>query len=84
MKAVIFDFNGTLFFDNEKHIQAWKKMSELLRCKTIDEEELYTHVYGVPNHKVIQYFLNHEVNEEQLEKYSKLRNITTNLSTSLK
>lgn len=24
-KGVIFDFNGTLFFDNPKHILAWSK-----------------------------------------------------------
>ena len=26
-KAVIFDFNGTLFFDNDKHVLAWGKIS---------------------------------------------------------
>lgn len=26
-KGVIFDFNGTLFFDNDKHILAWSDKS---------------------------------------------------------
>ena len=26
-KGVIFDFNGTLFFDNPKHVLAWGKIS---------------------------------------------------------
>ena len=25
MKAVIFDFNGTLFFDTHLHVDTWKK-----------------------------------------------------------
>ena len=73
MKAVIFDFNGTLFFDNDKHIQAWGEISKILRGKPIEDEELHVHVNGVPNIKVIQYFLNNQATNEQLEKYSKLK-----------
>ena len=72
-KAVIFDFNGTLFIDHDKHIKAWGEISKILRNKPIDENELYTHVNGVPNIKVIQYFLNNQATNEELEKYSKLK-----------
>ena len=27
-KGVIFDFNGTLFFDSDKHVLAWGRMAE--------------------------------------------------------
>ena len=30
-RGVIFDFNGTLFFDNDKHVKAWGAISQLLR-----------------------------------------------------
>lgn len=30
-KGVLFDFNGTLFFDSDKHVLAWGKLSEDLR-----------------------------------------------------
>lgn len=56
-KAVIFDFNGTLFFDNDKHVMAWGKMSELLRGYGISDEELHTHFNGVPNAKIVKYLL---------------------------
>ena len=42
-KGVIFDFNGTLFFDNDKHILAWGEISKILRGKGITEEELPEH-----------------------------------------
>ena len=37
-QGVIFDFNGTLFFDDDKHIKAWNAISELLRNRGITEE----------------------------------------------
>ena len=54
-KAVIFDFNGTLFFDNDKHVLAWEEISKIVRGHGISEDELHTHFNGVPNAKVIQY-----------------------------
>ena len=43
IKGVIFDFNGTLFFDSDKHVLAWGKLSEDLRGIGISSEELQTH-----------------------------------------
>lgn len=43
-KGVIFDFNGTLFFDNSKHILAWSKISQDIRNHGISEEELHEHI----------------------------------------
>ena len=53
-KGVIFDFNGTLFFDNDKHVKAWGAISQLLRDKGITDEELHEHFNGVPNKQIIQ------------------------------
>ena len=53
VKGVIFDFNGTLFFDNDKHVKAWGAISRLLRNKDITDEELHKHFNGVPNQKII-------------------------------
>lgn len=72
-KAVIFDFNGTLFFDNDKHVKAWGKISQLIRGHGISEEELHTHFNGVPNAKIIQYLLKEDSTEDQIEKYSCLK-----------
>lgn len=71
--AVIFDFNGTLFFDNDKHIKAWNEMSLLLRQKGISEEELHTRLNGVPNHQIIEYFLQREIDEEESKHYSLMK-----------
>lgn len=69
-KGVVFDFNGTLFFDNPKHILAWGAISREIRGHDISEEELYTKLNGVPNAKIIAYFTNNQATKEEVEKYS--------------
>ena len=72
-KGVIFDFNGILFFDNPKHILAWSKISQDIRNHGISEEELHKHINGVPNHKVVAYMFHGQCTEEQMKKYSELK-----------
>ena len=72
-KGVIFDFNGTLFFDNDKHILAWGEISKMLRGRGVTEEELLEHFNGVPNQKIITYLLGREGIAEELETYSRLK-----------
>ncbi|OCN04900.1 haloacid dehalogenase [Erysipelotrichaceae bacterium MTC7] len=72
-KAVIFDFNGTLFFDNDKHIKAWGEISKRLRGTELQETELLEHINGVPNNKVIQYMLDGKATDEQMNQYSLLK-----------
>lgn len=70
-KGVLFDFNGTLFFDSDKHVLAWGKLSKDLRGDGISPEELQTHFYGVPNNRAIEYLLQRSCSEEELTEYSK-------------
>lgn len=72
-KAVIFDFNGTLFFDNDKHIKAWGEISKILRGHEITEDELHTHINGVPNNQVVSYMLEGKASDEDMRKYSNLK-----------
>ena len=72
-KGVIFDFNGTLFFDNDKHILAWSEISKMIRGRGITNEELLEHFNGVPNQKIVSYLLGREGNIEELERYSRLK-----------
>ena len=38
-QGIIFDFNGTLFFDNDKHVKAWNEISKILRGKEITDRK---------------------------------------------
>ena len=70
MQGCSFDFNGTLFFDSDKHVLAWGKLSEDLRGVGISSEELQTHFYGAPNNRAIEYLLRRSCPEEELSAYS--------------
>lgn len=72
-KGAIFDFNGTLFFDNDKHIKAWEEISELIRGHGISEDELHTKFNGVPNNQIISYMFDGKCTQDELEQYSKLK-----------
>ena len=72
-KAIIFDFNGTLFFDNDKHVLAWGKISKLIRGRGISDEELHEQFNGTPNAKNIQYMKNNQATSEELKRYSLLK-----------
>ena len=73
MKAVIFDFNGTLFDDHQKHQQAWNKMAELIRGSKLNDDELFKHCNGVVNQKIIEYLSDKKLSETEIDKYSKMK-----------
>lgn len=73
MKGVIFDFNGTLFLDNDKHVLAWNEISQKLRGTDITQTELHEKMNGRPNKLIIRY-LNRDVEDPGLEEeYSQLK-----------
>ena len=69
--CVIFDFNGTLFFDDDKHVAAWNQISKEIRGIGITPEELHENINGVPNQKTISFLSNGTYSPEQIEFYSK-------------
>ena len=73
VKGVIFDFNGTLFIDHDKHQIAWNKMALLLRDKAISQEELYTKLNGVPNKEIIRYLTCVPLSNQQIQDYSLMK-----------
>ncbi|MDD4369461.1 MAG: HAD family phosphatase [Anaerostipes sp.] len=72
-KGIIFDFNGTLFFDNDKHVLAWGAISKLLRGRDITNEELHQKLNGTPNIHNVQYMMDGKATKEEESKYSLLK-----------
>ncbi len=70
-KGIIFDFNGTLFFDGKYHENAWNQMSMHLRNCSISKEEMHTKVHGSPNVQIIENLCPNQFNEEEKNNLSK-------------
>ena len=46
MKGIIFDFNGTLFFDSHMHYEAWRIYSKQLRGYEFTDDEMRQKMFG--------------------------------------
>lgn len=79
MKAVLFDFNGTLFLDTQYHIDTWKKYlkdtldldftDEDFKCRIWgkDNNAIARDLYGCSNHDEIM-----KISEDKEKKYREL------------
>ena len=71
MKGIIFDFNGTLFWDSQLHYDAWREYSALLREKPFTNEEMRDKMFGHTNSDIIEYLIGHKPSQEIVNKYGK-------------
>lgn len=66
-KGAIFDLNGTLFFDSDKHQKAWKKFSEDVRGFPFTNEETDRYVLGRTNKAILEYLLERDIPVDVLQ-----------------
>jgi len=71
MQGVIFDFNGTLFWDSQLHYDAWREFSALLREKPFSDEEMRDKMFGHTNEDIIEYAIGKKPPKEMVKKYAK-------------
>ena len=69
-KGIIFDFNGTLFFDSKMHLEAWREFSAKLRGNPFSDEEMREHMFGRTNKDIIKYAIGEEPSEELVKTLS--------------
>ena len=67
-KGIIFDFNGTLLFDSEKHLEAWREYSRQLRGVAFTDEEMRDYMFGRTNEDIIAYAIGKRPDPELVEK----------------
>lgn len=70
MKGIIFDFNGTLFWDSKLHYDAWREYSKILRGYKFTDEEMRDEMLGHTNRHIIEYALGKKASEEIVQKYA--------------
>lgn len=70
-KGILFDFNGTMFFDSPKHKLAWDVFSQKYRGKPLSDEEM-DHMHGQVNKEIIHILMG-EMSEEKSVELSKAK-----------
>lgn len=71
MKGMIFDFNGTLYWDSQLHYDAWREYSKILRGVEFTNEEMRDKMFGHTNEDIIEYAIGKKPSKEMVEKYGK-------------
>lgn len=64
--GVLFDFNGTMFFDGEFHEQAWRIYLEQVTGRKIEDAEFQEYVHGRNAGDSLSYFLNRALTREEI------------------
>ena len=70
MKGIIFDFNGTLYWDSQLHYDAWREFSEIIRGVPFSDEEMREKMFGHTNEDIIEYAIGRKPSKEMVEKYA--------------
>lgn len=70
-KGIIFDFNGTLFWDSEKHLEAWREFSKRVRPYPFTDDEMREHMFGRTNEDIIAYLLGKKPDKDLVERLGK-------------
>ena len=71
MKGIIFDFNGTLYWDSQLHYDAWLEFSKMIRGASFTQEEMRANMFGHTNSDIIEYAIGKKPTPEMVEKYAK-------------
>ena len=69
-KGVIFDFNGTLFWDSMLHFIAWRVYSKQLTGKPFSDEEMLEYMFGHTNEDILTYALGKKPDKALLDRYA--------------
>ena len=87
MKAVLFDFNGTLFNDTDIHIDVWRKYIKEKLYIEFSSEEFLKRIFGRDNNAIIADIFHiddlneiHRISEEKEQRY---RDICSTMDISL-
>lgn len=71
MKAVIFDFNGTLFDDTRFHLEAWRRFIRDKLHVEFSEQELRRRFLGPNNSQILPAIFGESLTEEESEALSR-------------
>lgn len=70
VKGIIFDFNGTLFWDSKLHEKAWKEFALKYADKQLTDNDLKEYVHGRINRDIIQFVFNKSFTSNEIQYYS--------------
>lgn len=65
MKAIVFDFNGTMFFDTDKQRKSWDVLFEKYIGRPLSDGEFLQHACGPEAAAVVRHFYRADLSDEE-------------------
>ncbi|MCD8013152.1 MAG: HAD family phosphatase [Lachnospiraceae bacterium] len=75
MKGVIFDFNGTMFFDEAFQNESWKTFIEQKIGRDISDNEFQEYVHGRNADVTLSYFLQRDFSKQEIRELEEEKEI---------
>ena len=69
-QGIIFDFNGTMFFDSQENEQAWRQFIYTSANREITDQEFQHQIHGRPNQAALEYFFNRSLTPGEVSQLS--------------
>ena len=67
MKGIIFDFNGTLFWDSDIQERAWRTFGQNMLGREITDAEFNTYFHGRTNQDTLEYLSGRTLTKEEVD-----------------
>jgi beta-phosphoglucomutase len=67
-KAVIFDFNGTLFADSQFHNDAWDTFARL-HGKSLTQNDIENHIHGFINKEILEFLFQRPLSHYEMDSF---------------
>lgn len=75
MKAVIFDFNGTMIFDTKMNELSWREFIKKHTGREATNEEMIQYVHGQPNPNTIRHYISENLSAQEVAAYSEEKEV---------
>ncbi len=73
IRGLLFDFNGTLFFDSRYHIQAFNQCFDIYGVEHLDNLSIINNIFGCTNEVICKSFFKPDATDEDVAKFEELK-----------
>ena len=68
--GVIFDFNGTMIFDRQYHLDAWRDCVEDVTMREMSRGDVLKHIDGKGPREILEHFLGEGLSDAMIQQFS--------------
>lgn len=73
VKGLLFDFNGTLFFDSDYHIEAFNRCFEIYGVEKLDRLFIINNIFGCTNEAIFKTHYRPNATDEQTKEFAVIK-----------